>query len=111
MDVWFAAKPGELALGVIAMALLGGGDGFGLRHGAVEDGLGLAVADGIEGFDGAESGYEGTGFFDEAGGEHGCCAFVETSVEDGAGGGLRPMRRRRKPVSGFWLAAWAVESD
>ena len=27
VDVWFAAEPGELAFGIVAMALLGGGDG------------------------------------------------------------------------------------
>ena len=81
VDVWFAAEPGELAFGVVAMALLRGGDGFGLGEGAVDCGEGLAVAERVQGFDAAVLGEEGAGFFDEAGREHGCCALVDAVVE------------------------------
>ena len=63
------------------MALLGGGDGFGLGKGSVDCGEGLAVAEGVEGFDAAVLGEEGAGFFDEARLEHGCGAVVDSIVE------------------------------
>ena len=85
VNIGFAAEPGELAFGVVAMALLRGGDGFGFGEGAVECGEGLAVAEGVEGFDATVLGEEGAGFFDEAGGEHGRCAVVNAVVELVAG--------------------------
>jgi hypothetical protein len=44
VHVWFAAKPCELTLGEVAMALLGRGYRCGFRLDSVEYGLGLAVA-------------------------------------------------------------------
>jgi len=85
VDIGFAAEPGELAFGIVAMALLGGGDGFGFGEGAVDCGECLAVAEGIEGFDAAVLVEEGAGFFDEAGGEHGGGAVVDAVVEGLAG--------------------------
>ena len=48
VNIRLAAKPGELALGVVAMALLGAAmaSSSGIRR---EDGDGLAVAEGVEG--------------------------------------------------------------
>ena len=86
MDIGLAAKPGELTLGVVAMALLGGGDGLGKGELAAEVGGGLAVAERIERGNGAVAGEEAAGFFDEACGEHGFGALVEALVELGAGG-------------------------
>ena len=39
MDIGIAAKPGELALGVVAVSLLGGGDGLGEPTFAAQDEL------------------------------------------------------------------------
>ena len=68
VDVGLAAEPGELALGVVAVALLGGATASSRWSLAAQDGEGLPVAEGVEGFDGAVAGEEGAGFIDEAGG-------------------------------------------
>ena len=81
VDIGFAAEPGELAFGVVAMALLSGGDGFGFGHGSVDCGDGLAVAEGVQGFHAAVLSQEGAGFLDEARLEHGCGAVVDAVVE------------------------------
>src|ERR1700728_3157863 len=81
MDVGFAAEPGELALGVVAMALLGGVDGCFEIHGSVEDGEGLTVAQGFEGSDWAVLLEQAAGFFYEAGLEHGFGALIEMVVQ------------------------------
>ena len=71
VDVRVAAEPGELALGVVAMALGGGSDGFFAGDLVAQDGDGLGVAERGEGaaveavvFD------ELGGLFDQAAIEH-----------------------------------------
>ena len=86
VDAGFAAEPGELAFGVVAMALLGLGNGLfasdfisqdGGCFGVTERGEGPAVC--------AIAGDEAFGFFDEAAVEHGSGALVDAFVELGAG--------------------------
>ena len=84
VDVGLAAKPGELALGVVAMALLGFGDGVFSLTPLEENGLRLTVAERVEGLDGSVAGEERAGFFDETGGEHLGAALIEAVVESGA---------------------------
>lgn len=86
VDFGFAAEPGELALGVVAMALLGLGDGFVAGEFIAQDGDGLGVAEGLQGtavvavaFD------ELRGFFDQAVLKHGGGAEVDAFVELRAG--------------------------
>ena len=50
VHIGFTTKPGELALGVIAMALLGEGDSLGLIDFAANQLERLPVAEGVEGF-------------------------------------------------------------
>ena len=91
-----------MAFGVVAMALLGLGDGFGLAEDAVDGGEGLAVAEGVEGFDAAVSGEKSAGFFDQAGLEHGCGAVIETVVEELA----RGIQADTEEVkAGEWIAS------
>ncbi len=85
VDVGFAAEPGELAFGVVAMALLGGGDGFFAGEFGGENLAGLAVAKGVENGDGrAVAGDDGAGLLYEAVCEHGGGACVDTVVERGS---------------------------
>lgn len=84
-DVGFAAKPGELTLGVVSMPLLSGFHCVGQTRFTSCYSEGLAVAEGVEGFDGAVACEEAAGFFDEARGEHGGTALVEAFVESDAG--------------------------
>ena len=48
MDIWLAAKPGELAFGEAARGLLDIGDGGGERDAAFEVGAEVGVADELE---------------------------------------------------------------
>ena len=64
IHIGFAAKPGQLALGIVAMALLGGGDGGLFTQGPVEDAEGLPITQRIEGFDTAKSVEKRMGFID-----------------------------------------------
>ena len=82
VHVRFAAEPGELALGVVAVALLGLGDGLLAGEFVFEDGGGFGVAERGEGaavF--AVAGDEAFGLFDEAAVEHGGGALVDAFVE------------------------------
>src|SRR5216683_304977 len=82
----FAAEPGELALGVVAMALLGLGDGLLKGEFVAQDGGSFGGAEGGEGAAvRAVAGYESRGFFDEAAVEHGGGALVNALVEEGTG--------------------------
>jgi len=85
VDLGLAAEPGELAFGIVAMALLGGSYRFFNRQRVPEHLEGLPVAEGVEGFDGAVAIKEGAGFVDEAGGEHLGGAAVEAIIEGLAG--------------------------
>ncbi len=85
MHLGFAAKPGELALGVVAMALLGRCAGIGQGDDAVKDGEGLTVAEGVERFDSTVASEQGSSFFDEAGIEHPRGAGIEAAVQRLAG--------------------------
>ena len=87
VHVGFAAKPGELALGVVAVALLGLGYGLLAGEFVFEDGDGFGVAERGEGaavF--AVAGDEALGLFDEAAVEHGGGALVDAFVETFAWG-------------------------
>ena len=82
MHVGFAAEPGELAFGVVAMALLGLRDGLVAGEFAAQHGDGFGVAERGEraalvavAFD------ESLGLFDEAAIEHGGGALVDALVE------------------------------
>ena len=81
MDVWLAAKPGELALGIVAMALLGCGYRLSPLPRTIHHGSGLSVAEGVERLDGAVAREETAGFFHEAGGKHGGGTLVEALVK------------------------------
>ena len=91
-----------MAFGVVAMALLGLGDGFGLAEDAVDGGEGLSVAEGVEGFDAAVLGEEGAGFFDQAGLEHDFGAMIEAVVEELA---RRVEADTEEVKAGEWIAA------
>ena len=80
-----ATKPGELAFGVVAMALLGGGDSFVEGELLVYDSERLAVAEGVESFDWAEAVEERAGFLNEAVVEHLGGTEVDALVQGGAG--------------------------
>jgi hypothetical protein len=85
VDAGFAAEPGELAFGVVAMALLGLGYGLFASEFVFEDGGGLGVAEGGEWaavF--AVAGDESFGLFDEAAIEHGGGTLVDALVKVGA---------------------------
>ena len=82
VHVGFAAEPGELALGVVAMALLGLGDGLLAGEFVLQDCGGFRVAERGEGAAvGAVAGDEALGLFDEAAVEHGGGALVDAFVE------------------------------
>ena len=93
MHVGFAAEPGELAFGVVAVALLGVGYGLLAGELVAQDGGGFGVAERGEGAAvGAVTGEEALGLFDEAAvgplaGKHGGGALVDALVEAGAGRG------------------------
>ena len=70
-------EPGQLSLGVVAMALLRGLDGGLKGQGSGQNGGGLAVTERVKRLDGTVAGEQGTGFFDETRGEHGHGAVVE----------------------------------
>jgi len=80
MHVGLAAKPCELALGVVTMALLGFGNGHLFADALEENGLCLAVSEGVEGFDGPVAGKECAGFCDETGGEHLGATMIQAFV-------------------------------
>ena len=82
MHTGFAAEPGQLALRVIAVTLLGGSDGRFPGQLAIEELDRLAVAKGIErSCEVAVTFDEAARFFDEAVGEHGFGAEVNAGVE------------------------------
>src|SRR5579863_8611982 len=81
MDIGLAAKPGELSLGEVAMALLGGGYRSFFGEGSGDDGKGLFVAEGVERLDGAVAHEQAAGFFNEASGKHGGGAVVEALIK------------------------------
>ena len=83
MDIGLAAKPGELALGVVAMALLGFGNSCFLADALEENGKCLAIAERVERFDRTVAGQKSAGLFDQAGGEHVGAALVQPLVEGG----------------------------
>ena len=81
----FAAEPGQLALGVIAVPLLGTRDGLRRRAFAAEMFGGLAVSQRAHGEDiGAVARKQSASFFDEALLEHGGAAAVDVIVERSA---------------------------
>jgi len=81
MDIWLAAKPGELSLGEVAMALLGGGDGGLFGEGSFDYGDCLAVAEGVKRLDGSVSCEKAAGFFNESGGKHCFGTQIEALVK------------------------------
>ena len=85
VDIGFGAEPGSLAFGVVAVALLGLGDGGFEGELVAQDGGGFGVAEGGEGAAvRAVAGDEGAGFFDEAYVEHHGGALVDALVEEGS---------------------------
>ena len=85
MDTGLAAEPGELAFGVVAMALLGFGDGDLFTDALEENRLRLTIAERVQNLDGPVAGEESACFLDETGGEHGGAAVVQTVVETSPG--------------------------
>ena len=82
LHLGFAAKPGELAFGVVAVALLGLSDSLFAGDFIVQDGGCFGVAERREGAAGfAITGYEALGLFDETAVEHGGGALVDALVE------------------------------
>ena len=79
MDTGFATEPGELAFGVVAMALLGFRDGDFFTDALEENGLRLTIAERVQHLDGPVTGEESACFIDEAGGEHGGAARLRRS--------------------------------
>src|SRR5882757_1855186 len=87
MDVGLAAEPGELALGVVAMALLGLGYGLFAGEFVFEDGNGFCVTERGKGAAvWAVADDEAFGLFDEAAIEHRGGALVDAFVETFARG-------------------------
>lgn len=79
---WFASKPSELALCIVAMALLCLGYGLLAGDPVLEDGHGFCVAERGEGAAvWAVTGDEALGLFDEASIEHGGSALVDSFVQ------------------------------
>lgn len=81
MDVGLAAEPRHLALGVVAVPLLGGGDGLVAGELVFEEVSGLAVAERVQRTHAAIVPEERLRFFDEALVEHRGGAAVDTFVE------------------------------
>ena len=103
LNLGLAAKPGALAFGVVAMALLGLGDGGFAGQLVAQDGHGFGVTQRGErsavvavAFDEAGS------FFDESAVEHLCGTLVDTLVEAGAG---RIEAEAEDAVAGEGIAA------
>ena len=84
VDIGLAAKPGELTLGVVTMALLSFGYGDLLTDPFEENRLRLPVAERVEGFDWAVAGKKRASFCDETGGEHFRATLIEAGIEFGA---------------------------
>ena len=103
VEFGFAAEPGLLALGVVAVALLGGGDGCRFGHLAAQDGRSLGVAKRGEGAAlRTEPREQRAGLCDEACGEHGGAASVDAGVQLGARRGKGQAEDR---VAGEGVAA------
>ena len=99
----FAAEPCELALGVVAMALLGLRDGFVAGDFVAQDGDGLGVAErGERAAVAAVAFDEALGLFDQAAVEHRGGALVDALVEAGAG---RVEAEAQDAVAGEGVAA------
>src|ERR1039457_5506340 len=82
-----AAEPGELALGVVAVSLLGSGDGLGERALAAQMAGGLAVAERAHGEDlGAVDGKQSPGLLDQSLLEHAGASRIDAIVKGGARG-------------------------
>jgi len=82
VDFGLAAEPGELALGVVAVALLGAGDSLRQRHLAFDGCERLFVAERGQGPGvGSVPGCELASFFHQSILEHGCGALVDAGVE------------------------------
>jgi len=82
VHVGFAAEPGELALGVVAVTLLGLGDGLLAGELVLQHGSGFGIAErGERAAVCAVSGDETFGLFDESAVEHGGGALVNALVE------------------------------
>ena len=81
-------EPGDLAFGVVAGGLLGIGDGGFQVEGALDDGEGLAIAEGFEGlcFGWDALGQERFHFLDQTVLEHPGGALVEACIELGTRG-------------------------
>ena len=86
LHVGFATKPGELALGVVAVALLRCDDCLFHGHRAVNDCERLFVAKRLKSADAAVTCQQVAGFFDESSLEHLCGALIEPVVECGTRG-------------------------
>src|ERR1700722_17496548 len=85
VDVGFATEPGELAFGIVAMALLGLSHGLLAGDFILQNGESFGVAEGGERTAvWAVASDEAFGLFDEAAVEHGCGALVDAFVEPGA---------------------------
>src|ERR1700734_200364 len=86
VDLGLAAKPGELAFGVVAMALLGLGYGLLAGEFVLENCRGFGVAERGEGTAvGSVAGDEAFGLFDQAAVEHRRSALIDALVKTRAG--------------------------
>ena len=77
----FAAKPGELALGVVAMALLGFGDRCIFGQSPCTTPKRLPVAERVERLDGSVARQQAACLLHQPCGEHGGAALIEPSVK------------------------------
>src|SRR5271170_8008552 len=103
VHVGFAAEPGELTLGVVAVALLGLGHGLLAGELVLQDGGGFGVTKRGEGtavF--AVAGDEALGLFDEAAVKHSGGTLVDTLIETGA---RWVEAKTQNPVAGEGVAA------
>src|SRR5665213_3114463 len=81
MHFWLAAEPSELALGVVAMALLRGFDcGLQAQRSCMHSQR-LTVSQGVESFHGAVAIEQPACLLYETGGEHGSCPLVKPLIQ------------------------------
>lgn len=83
-DIFFAAKPGHLALGVVAMALLGDGDGVRFGEFGAQDSERLTVTQRFERTHRTEAGEQRLGLGENSFGEHLRSSIVDARIERSA---------------------------
>src|SRR5215831_16591316 len=84
MHVGLAAEPGELALGVVAVALLGFGKGDFFAYAFDEERQCLAISERVKRLDSTVAGEESTGLLNESRCKHRSTPFIQALIKCGA---------------------------